>query len=355
MIQILIYKINLRFEMDKEKKGPQFDNDIFALAIASMEEKKVDKAHEKTAIVVGEKGSGKSTLIAALVGEEAKAERKPTAGMDFKYAIKKVESKKMVGNFHEIGGGRLMADLLTTALNPKRLQDTVLIITLDMSQPDTALHHLNFWLKKVSDTINRALEEISATDPTAASQIREQSAFRWEGHVDAKRVYPIPIPTIIVGTKYDVFGIQEAENKKWMCRALRFFAHSSGCDLTFCSYREKDFDQIKQIINARVYNSPKEPKPQTDHTKMICVLEAQDKLTAIGDPPIPGEMSLEQAWTMSVENYFPLKNSLAEENEDRELGDISKFAEPKVDAMKAQKDEELERSEMFNKKKKKRN
>jgi dynein light intermediate chain 2 len=73
------------------------------------------------------------------------------------------------------------------------------------------------------------------------------------------------------------------------------------------------------------------------------ILEGQDKLTAIGDPPVPGEMALEQAWTMSVQSYFPLKNSLAEENEDRELGDISEYAEPKVDAMRMQKDDELAR------------
>ena len=97
-----------------------------------------------------------------------------------------------------------------------------------MSQPDTALHHLNFWLKQVRNTANKALEELEATNPAAANKLKEINSKKWEGHVDARRVFPIPIPTIIVGTKYDVFGIEEPENKKWMCRALRFFAHSNG-------------------------------------------------------------------------------------------------------------------------------
>jgi dynein light intermediate chain 2 len=336
--------------MDKDKKGPQFDNDIFALSVKHMEDNQIDAISEKTAIVVGEKGSGKTTLIAALAGEEAKADRKPTAGMDYKYAIKKVENKKVVGNFHEIGGGRVLADLIETALNSSKIKDTVVVIAIDLSQPDTAVHFLSFWLKIVSTAVNKALDSLNASDPALASQVREQSAFKWEGHVDSKRVYPIPIPVIIVGTKYDVFGIEESENKKWMCRALRYFAHTNGCDLTFCSYREKDFSAVKQIINYQMYSSPKEPKIQADHSKILSIVERQDKLTAIGDPAIPGEMSLEQAWTMSVEQFFPLKNSITEENNDKELDEISKYPESKIDALKAQKDEEMQRSEMQAKK-----
>ena len=219
--------------MDKGERKEQFENDIFALSVKSMEEKKIDKPTERTAIIIGEKGSGKSTIVAALTGEDAKAERKSTAGMDYKFAIKKIESKKCVGNFHEIGGGRLLSDLLSTALNSKKIKDIVLVITIDMSQPDTALQHLNFWTHKSAESVNFALDSLSNSDPTLANEIRSRSAFKWEDHVDAKRINPIGIPTIIVGTKYDVFGIEESENKKWMCRALRYNAHVNGCDLTF--------------------------------------------------------------------------------------------------------------------------
>ena len=102
-----------------------------------------------------------------------------------------------------------------------------------MSQPDTALHHLNFWLKRAAEAVNQAFEEINSTNPTLANDIKSKSLFQWESHVDAKRVSPIGIPVIIAGTKYDVFGIQESENKKWLCRAMRYNAHVNGCDLTF--------------------------------------------------------------------------------------------------------------------------
>ena len=211
----------------------KFDNDIFALAMKAMEEAKTEKRPEKTAIVIGEKETGKSTLIATLTGEEVKAEAVPTAGIDYKFAVKKVEAKKVVGNYLEIGGGRLLSSLLATPLNASKLLETILIITIDMSKPDVALQHLDYWIRVSRETVNKAIEELESSNPTAASKVREQSAFKFEGHSDARLITPVGIPTVIVGTKYDIFGLQESENKKWMCRALRYFAHTNGCDLTF--------------------------------------------------------------------------------------------------------------------------
>lgn len=102
------------------------------------------------------------------------------------------------------------------------------------------------------------------------------------------------------------------------------------------------------LISRAVFGSSKVPKFQPDHGKILSVVSGQDKLTSIGDPPIPGEMSMDQAWIMSVESYFPLQNPITEEEQDNALGNISKYSEPKVDAMKAQKDEELARSQLYN-------
>lgn len=92
-----------------------------------------------------------------------------------------------------------------------------------------------------------------------------------------------------------------------------------------------------------MFNVAKEPKYEIDHSKLICVCQGKDKLTGIGDPPQPGDMSLEQAWTMSIESYFPLQNSLAEDDQSKVLGDVRKYSELKVDSMRQQKDDELER------------
>jgi hypothetical protein len=41
-------------------------------------------------------------------------------------------------------------------------------------------------------------------------------------HDDRTRVEPLAINTIIIGNKYEKFEKFEAENRKWVVRALRF-------------------------------------------------------------------------------------------------------------------------------------
>ena len=48
------------------------------------------------------------------------------------------------------------------------------------------------------------------------------------------------IPTVIIGSKFDVFANQnESVKKKVLCNALRYIAHTYGCDLVFGSVKEK--------------------------------------------------------------------------------------------------------------------
>jgi dynein light intermediate chain 2 len=48
------------------------------------------------------------------------------------------------------------------------------------------------------------------------------------------------VPVIIIGTKFDLFAKNyEPVKKKQLCLALRYIAHSNGCDLVFSSVKEK--------------------------------------------------------------------------------------------------------------------
>ena len=48
------------------------------------------------------------------------------------------------------------------------------------------------------------------------------------------------MPIIVIGSKFDAFANQyESIKKKQLCLALRYIAHSNGCDLVFASVKEK--------------------------------------------------------------------------------------------------------------------
>ena len=66
---------------------------------------RLDQEHAKTVIFLGEKGSGKSTLITSFNGAEAKAAPKTTVALQFSFAKKKSDLKKEQCNLYELGGG----------------------------------------------------------------------------------------------------------------------------------------------------------------------------------------------------------------------------------------------------------
>ena len=98
--------------------NPQF-TDIFALA---EEEDKANKDSnipsrsqltlflgrniDRTVVFVGEKGSGKTTLISTLKGSQKEEIPKPTYAMDYSFQKRTTNTRKEVVHFYELGGGR---------------------------------------------------------------------------------------------------------------------------------------------------------------------------------------------------------------------------------------------------------
>ena len=63
---------------------------------------------------------------------------------------------------------------------------------------------------------------------------------KWGSHEDRDRLNISPVPIAIICAKFDAFANQfETLIKKQLCMALRYVAHSNGCDLVFASIKEK--------------------------------------------------------------------------------------------------------------------
>jgi GTPase SAR1 family protein len=58
---------------------------------------------EKTVVFVGEKLSGKSSLIAKFLDEPVKDDMKETTALDYRYGVRVKDDKKQKVNIYELG------------------------------------------------------------------------------------------------------------------------------------------------------------------------------------------------------------------------------------------------------------
>ena len=63
-------------------------------------------ASEKTFLFVGEKRSGKTSLIAKFLGDPVKEDTTETTALDFKFGKSQLEDKHQKVSMFELGGGR---------------------------------------------------------------------------------------------------------------------------------------------------------------------------------------------------------------------------------------------------------
>jgi len=111
-------------------------------------------------VFVGEKGIGKSSLIAKFLDESFGDEMPPTTALDFKHGIKSREEKKVKVNIYELGGGRNQAHMLSAALNAGNIASTTVCLAVDLSKPGNSIDSLLYWLNAVREQSQVALQAL---------------------------------------------------------------------------------------------------------------------------------------------------------------------------------------------------
>lgn len=192
-------------------------------------------------------------------GTEIKTAPKSTVALQSTYA-KHQDNQKEICNIYELGGGRNQVNLIEVAFNEKRFDRTVFVITVDLSKPGSALHNLQYWINIVREASTKLFQKLQTSNPELASHVEKLVNEKWKAHEDARRVYALLVPIVIVGTKYDVLAQHESEKLKWICRAMRYFAHVNGADLVFTQMKEKGFSDFKTILSQHTFTEAKVPK-----------------------------------------------------------------------------------------------
>ncbi|KPI84548.1 putative dynein light intermediate chain [Leptomonas seymouri] len=323
---------------------------------------------ETNLIVVGASGSGKTTLLHRIYSSfqstsagSGPKKVKATTALDYSFARRSERNVAQVAHFWEIAQGTQFSQLLDIVVTPENIHVMVAVVVVDASEEGlpVAWETATYWLKRIDHRVSEVVERMKAK----GSSTPEKLIFRAQktvgaSHPDLKRMRLSGLPTVLVINKIDAFR-GDTQQLKLLCRSMRHLAHLYGAHVVFTS--EADSVKWRALMNFVLFQAPFDNKYLQADPERGCVLLTvdRDSFMDIGDPNVSrlgvgggsgstGDAELDR-WKAPFDEAFPPRRQNEEDKvlEDpfiRRLYDISEggFGEPAIDALRKQKDEELE-------------
>lgn len=330
--------------------------------LARLEEERLQSLDEEdpntdvTVFFCGMKKCGKTSLIDRFINpsKDDKDDPKPTVALDYKFAryASETSSTKILADIYDLCEG--MESLISIPMSPMTIGRLTVVVTVDLSEPSNALQALIKWLKLIRAQAMKSLDLWSKESAGAArrAEAKQNKAKEfYQNHPDKLQIKPLPVPLVIIGTKWDLF-VAEADNEKRrsFTRALRYFAHVNGASLVFSSTKEKAASTVvRSVLRQLLFNVPlRNGIEQFDIAKPLCVLAGKDTLQSIGSPLGGGDKDRvsDQAWLDLINQLYPLspgERSTKLQNDCLAVGEeLLGYAEPAIDGMVEQRREELQ-------------
>ena len=322
--------------------------------------------------VVGAGRGGKSTLVQRFLSADKADAPRPTAHVEYTFgrraAAGSVERKEVAHIWEVAGSDELQAEFAAadhSFLPLSALATAVVVIVVDLSAPGDVLPMLERWLGRVRARLDAAYARLRRRGSKLPDQLlsRARKLFG-AAHEDRDAVQHFGIPVVVVATKYDTFMERDAESKKVMTRALRYFCHTNGCGLVMIGglggatggsgegvfnggaasagltpALRQQLVHYRALLNHLVFHTAPLRVAEGDHNKPVTVPVGADKLRAIGKPKGGGEGHA--GWRALVEQYFPPSADAEPREEARYTIDEDKYAEEEIDMLRSHKDAEL--------------
>lgn len=307
-------------------------------------------AKQATILITGAKNCGKSSLLPQYLNQDDVP--KPTVALDYTYAHVGRANKmvKDIGHYWELGGGIWLSQLMEIAIKPETIDSLTLVIMVDLSVPSEIWITIKTLLASAQNCISSVVRQMRQQNPKILEELKKST---WErigkDHEDRDTVEPFLVPLIIIGGKYDKFQNFDPEQRKIICKTLRFLAHYYGATLQFFSTKDKSLGKrVDALKNYHLFGIPLPKLHQVDHNKPLSVPVGMDSLKIIGDLKVEERQikALEnkcplERWEYAYTKYFPQEKS-ADPQTAADPSKDSQFKEAAIDALKAQKDEELQ-------------
>uniref|UniRef100_UPI0037E8131B cytoplasmic dynein 2 light intermediate chain 1 n=1 Tax=Semicossyphus pulcher TaxID=241346 RepID=UPI0037E8131B len=317
------------------------------------EEDKGETVSERTVFLMGSKAGGKTSILLRCLDRDEPS--KPTLALEYTFGrrARGHNTPKDIAHLWELGGGTSLSDLVQIPITPVSIQSLAVILILDLSKPNA------LWgtLEKLLQAAQAQLEKVSSqaqqaqkAKPGAKHQTPVHSArVLPKDFPDRELISPFPVPLLIIGSKYDIFQEFDSDKRKVVTKTLRFVAHYYAASLIFTSIKSESLmSKTKSFFSHLAFGLDRGKTVSCDSTKPLIIPAGSDSFSQIGSPPAADvdvtslhAKNPKDLWKKVYELVFPQDNT----SEQRELKDPAKdprYSEPQIDAMRAQKDQELD-------------
>jgi len=260
----------------------------------------------KNLIIVGPKGSGKSSIFSLLTtGSPNNYTDNGTFGINFGFMRSQNSAQKKVMNVFEIGSDIENLLLIKTILNAENFESSTLFIVLDFEDPNKQLTALLNYINNLRKIIGKLID-VNTLENSIKNRIAQYPSNKKPGEVDV-----FPIETYVIGNKYDLLETIDIEKLKWLCPSLRYFCYVNGLNLIFYSSKKKEtINSLYNTITENAFGSGKKENLrkyiQKNSTKPLYINYYDDNLESIGEPKIPITVTgdIEQRWKETYEGLF---------------------------------------------------
>jgi len=320
---------------------------------AAIEELKKSKENEKPSnkflFFTGGSSSGKTTSILNFLSRDEKP--RPTVALEYTFARKSGNlQNKITSHIWELGGGSHLNKLLQIPINPQTIQHLTIVIVVDLSKPEMIWKYTEELIKNMKVRAEDVIKEVNKEDPNFGKALKKAAKHRLGSEKDKfllDSIKPFPIPLIIIGSKYDLFEDFDLADKKLITGAMRCIALYNAASLLFVSSKiESTNKNLRHILNAAAFDVKLNKTSIIEENRPIYIPVGSDNLKDIGVPPktsnsLPSSNKISiDSWKAAFCERFKQSDNKQEFQEDPIHE--KQFAEPKIDEIRAQKDQILE-------------
>ncbi|NXO02129.1 DC2L1 protein, partial [Rhinopomastus cyanomelas] len=310
---------------------------------------KLTEVWERSVLFMGNKTGGKTTIILRCLEREEIP--KPTLALEYTFGrrARRPNTPKTVAHFWELGSGTSLLELIRIPITSNNIRSFGVVLVLDLSKPNELWPTMEKLLQVTRNHANKILTKLEKTNPEATTEMKRRMQNNLQrDHPDYDLIDPFPLPLVIIGSKYDIFHEFDSEIRKIISKSLRFVSHYSGASLVFTSKSDALLLKARALINHLAFGSDKSKSLLVDHNKPLFIPAGLDSLSQIGPPPASdcdmGKVCANTPWELwkkVFEATFPPKSS-NDLQDTKDPAQDSQYTEYEVDAMRTQKNQELE-------------